>query len=72
MPDCECLPKCAFFNDKMGEKPALADMMKLRYCKKDSSGCARHMVKVALGADKVPMDLYPSQVDRAKKIISSK
>jgi hypothetical protein len=69
MADCECLAGCIFFNDKMARKPATADIMKQRYCKGDSSVCARHMVLEKLGRPKVPVDLFPGDVERAMQII---
>ena len=44
MSDCECLATCPFFNDKMAEMPAMAEMYKRNYCRGDSCTCARHMV----------------------------
>lgn len=70
MADCECLHKCPFFNDKMAGMPAMATIMKKRYCQGDSSDCARHIIFSTLGATSVPADLYPSQADRARQIIS--
>ncbi|MGO8695248.1 MAG: hypothetical protein ACLQMF_16420 [Rectinemataceae bacterium] len=70
MADCECLPKCPFFNDRMAGMPAMASMMKTRYCKGDSTECARHMIFSTLGGAKVPADLFPSQVDRARRLVS--
>jgi len=71
MADCECLPGCPFFNDRMKEKPATAEIYKKNYCLGDSTDCARHQVKVAIGKENVPGDLYPTQVDRVKRIIET-
>jgi hypothetical protein len=71
MADCECLAGCPFFNDKMASMPALAGMLKSRYCKGNSADCARHMVFKARGKPKVPPDLFPNQVDRAKAVIAA-
>ncbi|GAB1455364.1 hypothetical protein MASR2M48_06710 [Spirochaetota bacterium] len=71
MVDCDCLPACPFFNDKMKNMPSMAGMMKKRYCQDDYMSCARHIVKVAIGGDKVPIDLYPGQNERVSKIIGS-
>ncbi len=71
MADCECLPKCLFFNDKMHNMPAAANLLKKRLCQGDNSRCARHMVLVALGREKVPPDLSPNQVDRAQILITT-
>ncbi len=71
MAECECLPKCPFFNDRMASKPATAQLMKNQYCLGDSSGCARHQVKMAAGSDLVPADLFPAQVDRVQGILGA-
>jgi hypothetical protein len=71
MAECECLPKCPFFNDKMAEKPALAQLLKNQYCLGDNSACARHQIKAAAGSESVPFDLYPIQIDRVPGILKS-
>ncbi len=71
MAECECLPKCPFFNDRMANKPATAQLMKNQYCLGDSTGCARHQVKVAAGSENVPSDLYPAQTEKVKAILAT-
>ena len=71
MADCECLPRCPFFNDRMKGLEAIKDMMKRRFCQGDSTDCARHMVFKALGRERVPPDLVPNQMDRAKALIAA-
>ena len=70
MENCDCLPGCPFFNDKMADKSGMAAIYKRRYCKGDFMKCARHLVKEAIGKENVPVDLYPNMHDRAKEIIS--
>jgi hypothetical protein len=70
MAECECLVKCLFFNDRMQNIPAVANMLKDKYCHGNSSECARYMVFKSLGRERVPGDLFPNQVDRAEKIIA--
>ena len=70
MPNCEMLEKCIFFNDKMANMPSTANVIKLKYCNEDSTGCARFMVCTALGREKVPPDLFPNQVDQARQVIA--
>ena len=70
MADCECLPRCAFFNDKMQNMPA-AGLLQKRPCQGDNTNCARHMVLLAKERDKVPPDLTPNQVGRARECIAS-
>ena len=69
MADCECMPACLFFNDKMANTPATADMLKKRFCMGDKNECARYMVRSALGKEKVPVDLYPNQKEKALHLI---
>jgi len=71
MAECECLPKCPFFHDRMANKPATAQIMKNQFCLGDSSQCARHMVFLSAGGQHVPLDLFPSQTERVPAILSS-
>ncbi len=72
MSDCECLATCAFFNDKMGDMPAMADMYKRNYCQGDSTNCARHMVFEQVGPGTVPINLFPNQQEAARQLIAEK
>lgn len=69
MAECPSLPKCPFFNDKMAESPAMAGIMKRKYCQGDNSGCARWKVFQKNGPGSVPGDLFPNQMDKAMALI---
>jgi hypothetical protein len=69
--DCECLPRCPFFNDRMADMLAVAEIYKQTYCKGSFSTCARYVVFKAIGRENVPPDLYPNQFDRAHDIVTS-
>jgi hypothetical protein len=69
MADCECLPKCPFFNDRMENMPAMADLMKKRFCQGNWSSCARYMVFKGKGREFVPSDMFPSETERAEEIL---
>ena len=71
MNDCECLATCPFFNDKMAQMPAMADMYKRNYCRGDSASCARHMVFEAFGPGTVPANLYPNQQEQAAELVAN-
>jgi hypothetical protein len=71
MADCECLPKCPFFHDKMADRPATAEMMKKEYCQGNSEKCARHMVKAAAGSEHVPANLFPHQTQKVPEILAA-
>ncbi len=70
MSECECVPRCIFFNDKMQDKPATAEMMKNRYCRGNFDACARHRVFKVLGGSCVPSDMFPTQAERADQILA--
>ena len=71
MAECECLPGCPFFNDRMKNMPATAKIYKDRYCVGgENAECARHQIKMALGKENVPGDLYPTKVGKVAFIIN--
>ena len=69
MIECLSLSTCPFFQDKLEKKPASAAVMKLHYCRKDSSNCARWIVASRFGKQAVPADLFPDQIERARAIV---
>ena len=71
MAECECLSLCPFFHDKLKNMPAMAEIYKRKYCKGDSTDCARHQVFEKLGSENVPDDLFPNQNEKAVRILSS-
>jgi len=72
MADCELLASCIFFNDKMANYPTTAQFLKNVYCKGDNFACARYVVFKALGRERVPMDLFPHNIDRARELVAPK
>jgi hypothetical protein len=70
MAECELLKTCIFFSDRMLGMPRTADIVKAKYCQGDNSECARHMVFLACGREKVPTDLFPGETEKAKVILS--
>jgi hypothetical protein len=72
MAGCECLAQCPFFNDRMKERPAMAQLYKNRFCLGgENEKCARYMIRKALGKENVPADMFPNQTERAAQIISA-
>ena len=69
MADCECLPRCPFFHDKMENMPGMATILKNRYCRGDSSTCARHLVFRVAGSENVPGDLFPNENEKAHELV---
>ncbi len=72
MAECELLKTCIFFSDRMLGMPKTADIVKAKYCQGDNSNCARHMVFLACCREKVPADLFPGQIEKARAIIAGK
>ena len=70
MPECEKVPGCIFFHDRMANLPFAAEQMKQRYCLASNADCARYVVFLALGGGSVPDNLFPNDLKRAEKIIA--
>lgn len=70
MSDCEFIGACPFFNDKLENKPAEVEALKVKYCRTNNLNCARYMVAMALGKEKMPPNLYPNEKDRAYLVIA--
>lgn len=66
---CELLGSCTYFRDKMADLPAMAGLMRRKFCEGACNLCARHMVYVALGISRVPRDLDPYNTERAESMI---
>jgi hypothetical protein len=67
--ECEKLANCIFFNDQMESMPAVAGLLKTRYCRGSFEECARYRVASKLGAEGVPKDLYPTDATRADALL---
>lgn len=70
--DCKYLGACPFFNDQMPTIPLAVDLYKANFCKGNVDGCARYVVREALGKDGVPDDLYPNEMELAQAILGSR
>lgn len=68
MSDCAKLEKCPFFGDRLAKMPGTAAMMKENFCHNDGINCAR--LCVSSSGISVPEDLYPSQSERARQLIT--
>lgn len=66
MPDGAKLAKCIYFNDNMPNMPAMANPFKHRYCKNEFDKCARFLVASKLGPDRVPGNLFPTNLSERK------
>ena len=48
----------------------LATMYKRKYCQDNYGDCARYMVAINVGREKVPSNMFPNMRDKAEEIIS--
>lgn len=69
MAECELIKTCIFFNDKMANTPSTAEIFKKLYCRGEYNNCARMIVVNSLGREKVPVDLFPNQAEKAVEIV---
>lgn len=70
MPECEFAEGCDLRGRLFRPSPKLVQEYEGTYCDADCSQCARYMVASEFGPDKVPLDLLPFQIDRAKEAIA--
>lgn len=66
MADCEKMATCPFINIQLTTMPALAAMMKQKYCQGDCTQCVRYRLE-KLGVV-VPMELFPDDERHAEKL----
>ena len=70
MPECEFAEGCNLRGRLFRSLPRLVQEYEGTYCDADRSQCARYMVASEFGPEKVPLDLLPFQIDRAKEAIA--
>lgn len=70
MAECELIDACASFYEKLSYMKSTARLMKGAYCQWNYSECARYIVYKVHGKEKVPVDLYPSDLDGANKLVN--
>ena len=70
MPDCEFLPKCLYFNDKLKNMPVASELIKTMYCLWHFEECARYMVAIRLGPKNIPSNLFPTDTTQAEKLLA--
>ncbi len=67
MADCEYIPECDFYHDKLDDMPMTAEFMKMLFCHKQSETCARYLYQYHTETAKAPKDLMPHETDKAKE-----
>ncbi len=54
----------------MSEMPGYGETIKKNYCRRSPYNCARYVVGIQLGFDKVPKNLWPNKIEEAKRLIA--
>jgi|GEM_PF-2932753 len=62
MEQCDRLSSCLFFANRLANMPGTSELIKRKYCRGTYWTCARRIVVLAKGADKVPADLARGHV----------
>ena len=70
MAECEFIDACPFFKGELSGKEVDIEKFKNDYCRTNSLHCARYIVAITLGKEKMPPDLYPHEKQRAYKVIA--
>lgn len=72
MPECEYTSICSFFNDMLPNMPTMADTLKRKYCEGERTDCARYIYAIGVDMVTLPVDLFPSDRERAQKLVDAK
>ncbi len=62
--ECEWIHVCPFFEDPVGYSPEMGMLFVEHYCRGQFESCARYVGMLAVGADRVPDDLLPTDFGR--------
>lgn len=69
MRTCEYTHTCPFFAADVGYSPDLNDTMRAKYCLGEKEKCARYLAAQAIGSDKVPGDMLPTDELRLQEVL---
>lgn len=66
---CKYAESCALFMGEADIDHTLEEALRERYCYTGNVACARRKVREVLGRESIPLDLLPTEHERAEKII---
>ena len=69
MTDCPYQPECRLHAELPAISPHLLEQYCKIFCSEEFHTCALHKISDCFGPDKVPLDLLPSELKRADKLI---
>ncbi len=68
---CKHIGHCELARDETGYSPEFARIIRTRWCRASYTDCARYHVARALGREAVPVDFFPSEMERVASFIAS-
>ncbi|NIR67522.1 MAG: hypothetical protein GWN76_23355 [candidate division Zixibacteria bacterium] len=66
---CRFSASCEFYQEKISKPLPLKSVFKIDFCLRAPEFCARHMIYSTIGADNIPSDLMPYEVERVKEVL---
>lgn len=67
MAECDRMKECTFINSQLAAMPAMAEMLKKRYCNGNCTECVRYRLEEK--GISVPMDLFPDDEKAAQTLL---
>lgn len=61
--DCRYIIRCSSFFESISHMPSTVDRFKRKFCKENSTICARYMAFHDKGCAKLPKDFFPNQTE---------
>ena len=58
---CEYLPTCGFLERTNRFEPYTVEMIKISYCEKNKSECARYKLSKTMLDNDIPDDIWPNE-----------
>ena len=69
-PGCTLIDDCPFYKERMARMPRSTEIMKEMFCKNEYAKCARYLVYRECGREHIPIDLFPNEFEKGRKIVA--
>jgi glycyl-tRNA synthetase (class II) len=69
-PDCRLATECAFYQKSESDVSPLNKRLRIEYCMKSHTQCARWKIHHAIGFEWIPDNMLPYQHERTKQILN--
>ncbi|MDO9558017.1 MAG: hypothetical protein Q7J82_10685 [Coriobacteriia bacterium] len=67
---CKHIGYCALTRDDAGYSPELVRIIRTKWCHADYTQCARYRVARVLGPKAVPVDFFPTEIERTETFLA--